>query len=468
MRLKVLLSALVFALLTACGPGSTDPANETETETAAVPADYLGDWSAALKIPTGAELGIVLHIEAGEEEGFDVSLDVPEQGANGIPGADGRIDEDGNFRTEFPLIGASLNLDREGDELIGIFFQGIPLPVTFQQGVTLEKPARPQEDEMVRDYSIELVKFPGGAEGVTLAGEYTIPRGPGPFPAVVLISGSGAQDRNEELMDHKPFLILSDYLTNNGFAVLRYDDRGTASSTGKFSTATTQDFADDAAAALKFLLSKRRIDTDRAGYIGHSEGGFIAPLATKIEPADFMVFLAGPSQPLPDVILRQSVDLGKQGGATDAQLEKQTEMQTELFASLKDLANDEDAFDIAKEIISSSGLIPASAVDVQAKRMASPWMLWMIAFDPRPVIAEYDGPVLALFAEKDLQVAPDANVADMQAALTHPQSVVKTLPGLNHLFQPAETGAMTEYYEIEITFDEGAMEEIATWINGLD
>ena len=468
MRLSAIFSALALSLLAACGPGSNDTAPQTDANVTVSKAEYIGDWTAILKVPMGPELGVILHIEEGEEEDFGVSLDVPEQGAMGLPGEDGRIDDDGNFRAEFPVIGASINLKPEGEELVGIFFQGIPLPVTFEPGNTLEVPDRPQEDALVRDYVIRDVSFPGGAEDVTLAGELTLPQGDGPFPAVVLISGSGPQDRNEELMNHKPFLILSDYLTSNGFAVLRYDDRGTAESTGKFKTATTKDFGDDAAAALNFLLQQDGIDAARAGYVGHSEGGFIAPLATQIEPADFMVFLAGPSQPLPDVILRQSADLSKAAGLPDARIEKQNETQEKLFEALANLSPEDDAFEVAKQIISESGLAPPAALEAQAKQVSTPWMLWMIGFDPRPEIAAYDGPVLALFAEKDLQVAPDANVPDMQAALSHPQSVVKTLPGLNHLFQPADTGAMTEYYGIETTFDEGAMEEIVTWINGLD
>ncbi len=468
MRIWAAIATATTLLVSACGsePAVSDPSEPQNLTVAS--SDYIGDWAATLNTPNGTEVGIILHIETSDSGAFDVSLDVPQQGAVGLPGEDGRIDEDGNFHVDFPVIGASINAKREANELVGVFFQGLPLPVTFTPAVDDPKPPRPQEAALVRDYTIKEVTFPGGAEDVTLSGELTLPTGEGSFPAVVLISGSGPQDRNEELMEHKPFLILSDYLTNNGFAVLRYDDRGTAESTGDFSEATTQDFANDAASALEFLRSQSGVDISRAGYIGHSEGGFIAPLATQIEPADFMVFLAGPSQPLPDVILRQSVDLGKAAGAPELQLNKQTELQTRLFEELKAATSEDEAYDTAERILSESGLVPAGAVEAQAKRMSSPWMLWMIGFDPRPEIAAYNGPVLALFAEKDLQVAPDANVQDMQAALSHPRSVVKTLPGLNHLFQPAETGAMTEYYDIETTFDEVAMAEIVSWMNSLD
>ena len=420
-----------------------------------------------MNVPNGQKIGIILHVEEGEGEPFAVSLDVPEQGAIGLAGKAGRIDEDGNFQVDFPMIGASLNLAREDDKLVGVFFQGIPLPVTFGPADDLPAPIRPQEDALVRDYVIQEVTFPGGADGVTLSGELTRPKGDGPFPGAVLISGSGPQDRNEELMAHKPFLILSDYLTRNGYAVLRYDDRGTAESTGEWDSATTQDFANDAAAALAFLRTQEGIETARAGYVGHSEGGFIAPLATKVEPANFMVFLAGPSQPLPDVIIRQSIDMGKAAGTPEAVLTQQTEMQANLFDALKSVPTSDEAYDVAKQILTESGLVPPAAIEAQAERMSSPWMLWMMTFDPRPEIAAYNGPILALFGDKDLQVAPDANETDMRLALKHPKSVVKTLPGLNHLFQPAETGAMTEYYSIETTFDESAMAEIVAWLDGL-
>ena len=456
-------------LIAACGAPQSELSGDITTDTTEAETDFSGDWAADLKVPGGPELGIILHIErADDDKLYSVTLDVPQQGAFGLEAENERVDENANFRAEFPIIGASINLKRDGDTLTGAFIQGLPLPVTFEPADDLPAPSRPQEAALVRDYVIKEVSFSGGAEDVTLAGELTMPRGDSAFPAAVLISGSGPQDRNEELMSHKPFLILADYLTTNGYAVLRYDDRGTAESTGDWDTATTQDFADDAAAALKFLRGQPNVDSSRVGYIGHSEGGFIAPLATKIEQADFMVFLAGPSQTLPDVILRQSLDMGRAGGAPEAQLKKQNDMQEQLFEAVRATATEEEAFEVAKSLISESGLVPAGAVEAQAKRISNPWMRWMIAFDPRPVIADYDGPVLALFGEKDLQVAPDANVPDMRAALTHPESVVKILPGLNHLFQPAETGAMTEYYDIEITFDEGAMEEIVAWMDSLN
>lgn len=467
MRLSSGIAALALAGLAACGAPFSESETSEDTVPVASATEYAGDWATTLKVPAGPEIGLIIHIsEPDGSGGYDVTLNVPQQGAKGLEGKNGRVDEDGRFQAEFPVIGASINLKREGDTLTGAFMQGLPFPVTFEPAENISPPPRPQEENLVRDYTIIEVEFPGGADGVTLAGELTMPDGAGPYPGAVLISGSGPQDRNEELMDHKPFLILSDYLTQSGYAVLRYDDRGTAESTGDFSEATTQDFADDAAAALKFLHAQPGIDPGRTGYIGHSEGGFIAPLATQTEPADFMVFLAGPSQTLPDVILRQSRDLGEAAGMPEGRIKLQTKLQEDLFAAVSTAPQDE-AFEAAKEIISKSPLVPAPAVEAQARQISSPWMLWMMQHDPIPSIAAYDGPVLALFAGKDLQVAPDANAPDMRAALSHPASVVKTLPGLNHLFQPAQTGAMTEYYDIEVTFDEAAMDEVVTWMNGL-
>jgi len=466
MRVKIIAAALALTAVSACGsPSETEQAPVAET---AIGSDaFIGDWAATLKVPGGPEVPIILHIEMGADDAYNLSLDSPDQGAFGLSGTNGRI-EDGTFLAEFPVVGANVKLTREGETLTGLFIQGLPLPVTFTPADPVEPPNRPQEDALVRDYVINEVTFDGGDEGVSLHGELTMPNGSGPFPGVVLISGSGPQNKDEELMGHKPFLILSDYLTRNGYAVLRYNDRDVGPSTGDFKTATTQDFAEDAAAAMRQLKDTKHIATGRTGYIGHSEGGFIAPLATQMEPADFMVFLAGPSQTLPDVIIRQSKDLGAAMGTPETTLTGQAKMQAELFAALEAATSDEEAISETRRIIAGSGLVAPAALNAQVEQMTSPWMRWMVTHDPLPSIRAYDGPVLALYGGKDLQVAPDANAPDMETALGHPASVVKTLPGLNHLFQPAETGAMTEYAKIEITFDEGAMQEVVTWLDSLN
>lgn len=323
---------------------------------------------------------------------------------------------------------------------------------------------RPQEPKE-RPYEVAEVSFRGGADGVTLTGELTMPAEGGPFPAIVMITGSGPQDRNEELVGHKPFLVLSDYLTGRGYAVLRYDDRGVGQSTGDFSTATTTaDFAADAAAALAWLRARPGIDPTRAGYAGHSEGGYVAPLAVPIEHPDFMILLAGPSQILSEVMMLQVEEIGRASGLTGAALVDEVNNTAGFMEILRNSKTPDEARDRIEPYMRNLRA-PEAKVLENLDLWATPWGLWIVDFDPRPALAAYDRPVLALYGAKDLQVSAVANAPDMMSSFAHGGSEVLVLPRLNHLFQPAETGSPDEYWQIETTFDEGAMNAIADWLD---
>ena len=253
----------------------------------------------------------------------------------------------------------------------------------------------------------------------TLAGELTIPEGSGPFPAVILISGSGAQDRDETLMGHKPFFVLADALSRRGIAVLRVDDRGVGGSTGSTMQATMEDSAGDVIAGLEFLKGRREIDKTKLGLIGHSEGGVIAPIvATKSMDVAFIVLMAGTGLPGDQIITLQTRLIAKSTGANDDEIK-------------------------------------------------SPWLQYFLRHDPRPVLEKVKCPVLALVGEKDLQVPPKENLAAIETALKqggNTVSTVKELPGLNHLFQNAKTGGIGEYSEIEETIAPSALTLIGDWI----
>jgi len=265
-------------------------------------------------------------------------------------------------------------------------------------------------------------------------------------------------------MSHKPFLIISDDLTRKGYAVLRYDDRGVAESTGDHSTATTEDFAMDAAAALAFLKTDARVDAARTAYVGHSEGGLIAPLAAPLERPAAMVLLAGPTETLASVAVYQSRELVLADGGTQAQADAAADALNEALGLLR---ADEDLDTVLEKTIAlyeAAGL-PRGMAESRARFTASPWMKWVMDYDPVPALKAYDGPVLALFGELDKQVAPSENVAAMEEALEHPGSEIVVLEGLNHLFQPAKTGGMAEYAAIEITFDEKALDTVSDWLD---
>ena len=309
--------------------------NDVENQVKSKPSlrPYTGNWAGALPV---FGLTLVLHISGEDIDSAIISIDSPDQDAYGMGATLQTLDEQG-INIDIEIVGAHLELARKGENLVGVFSQGIEVdivlsPISQSQLEELSaKRVRPQTDNLKRDYIIETVSFAGGDEGVVLAGELTLPRDEPPRALLILISGSGPQDRDESLMGHKPFLVLSDYLTRNGYGVLRYDDRGTAESTGNFMRATTLDFANDTAAAAKFLQVRPNLSNIPIGYIGHSEGGLIAPLAAKKIRPDMMVILAGPSQTLSEVIIRQSRDIAEKSGESAAQIDSDEQKQRALF-----------------------------------------------------------------------------------------------------------------------------------------
>ncbi len=328
---------------------------------------------------------------------------------------------------------------------------------------------RPQEPND-RPYVIKEVRFPGGAEGVTLAGELTMPREGGLFPAIIMITGSGPQDRNEEVAGHKPFLVFADYMTRRGYAVLRYDDRGFAQSSGVFQTATTKDFAADAAAAMHWIRLQANIDVNRIGYAGHSEGGYIAPLAAEEENAAFLILLAGPAKSLNEVALKQNTEFAKLEGMDENQVNDVRTYTGDLLCIFRYASTPEEAhrrawklFKARKQYLGSLAYIAEGGL----KHQPSTWLMWLINYDPIPALKAFSGPVLAVFGGKDIQVSASDNAPIMENVLLNSHSRVMTFPNLNHFFQPTETGAMSEYWWKTTTFDEQAMKAIADWMDEL-
>lgn len=321
---------------------------------------------------------------------------------------------------------------------------------------------RPQ-DPSDRPYAIEKVSFEGGDPAVRLAGELTLPHGEGPFPAVALLTGSGPQDRNETLAGHRPFLVISDHLTRNGLAVLRWDDRGVGKSTGDFGSATPEDFARDAAAAFDFLAEDERIDRTAIGFLGHSEGGIVAPLAARQSDPAFLVLLAAPAIPLlPDLYTTQLEDVLVAEGHAD-----QLSTIAPGVAGLHRILAEAASAEVAKRQITDhfTGIgHPSATVKAMANLWGTDWGRFYADFDPAPHLSAYGGPVLALFGATDLQVAAHENAGPMQAALRHARSKVTVFAGLNHLFQPSETGKISDYLKIRTTIAPQVLEEISTWI----
>lgn len=421
-----------------------------------------GDWTGQLD--AGAvKLRALLHVHT--RDGRTVAtLDSPDQNATGLPAT---ITVDAG-RVQITATGANGafdgDLSADGASLKGSW-SGAPTTFTrLAAGQTVAEPRRPQTPVKPYPYREEQVSYPGGGGGVRLAGTLTLPEGKGPFPAVVLIAGSGANGRDEKVFGHALFLVLADHLTRHGVAVLRFDKRGVGQSTGDFATATSTDFAADTEAGAAYLRSRPEIDRRRIGLIGHSEGGVIAPMVADRDPAiAFLVLMAGPGVRGDQIIMAQSRAIAAASGAPPAALDAGQAMQRRFLDALM-AAKDQSAAETAVRAV-LKGAMPDAAIEAQVKVATSPWYRSFIAYDPAPALQHLRIPVLALIGSKDLQVPADQNLPALRAALAgDPRAEVAELPGLNHLFQEATTGAPTEYGQIEQTLSPRALDRISSWI----
>jgi len=426
-----------------------------------------GDWEGALTLAQ-TTLRLVLHVKTGAY-GTVALLDSPDQLALGMPITS--IGRDGDKVTfAYTQIHATFAgvMSSDGQSIAGQFIQGKPLPLTLTKRMGPVVARRPQIPARPYPYREEEVAF-DSAPGVRLAGTLTLPPGPGPFPAAVLITGSGAQDRDESILGHKPFLVLADDLTRRGIAVLRYDDRGFAKSTGDFAKATTADFAVDAGAAAAFLRTRPDIDPRRVGLIGHSEGGIVAPMVAATEPATaFVVLMAGVGAPTEAAMAAQRAALTPYFGMSPERVRQNEQMTAHVLAAMAGAKDSSDAEARATVVLlregASMGVSPDN-VQFIARQLSSDWTRKLMAYDPAPTLRAVKAPILAVNGTKDLQVIADLNLAAIKAATAaNPDVTIVALPGLNHMFQTAKTGAVGEYADIEETIAPVALKTIGDWV----
>ncbi len=445
--------------------------------------DITGSWNGVLDIQ-GTRLRVVFNIEKNGDT-YVSTMDSPDQGAKGI------ATDETTFKENVLTIKANaLAMTFSGDwlpeknEIKGTFNQStFSIPLTLSKE-PVEQPARPQDP---RDfpYRQEEVTFQNTRDEVTLAGTLTLPEKRKVDQVVVLLSGSGPQNRNEELKvyNHRPFLVLSDYLTRQGIGVLRYDDRGVGESTGVHAAATTTDLSYDAEAAVTYLNNRSDLKGAKIGLVGHSEGGMIAPMvAARNKKVDFIVLLAGPGIPITELMLLQSKAVAETAGFPDNLVEADLQLKKDIYAYLlKD--TDKSAEEMKPELneIVEEGFkkyykseLPESQKEKtfqQYQQMLTPWFLDYIRTKPEDYLRKVKVPVLALNATLDTQVTSKENLAGLETTLKNggnKKVEIIEMEGLNHIFQKAQTGAVSEYGQIEETFNEEAMQIIAEWIKKMD
>ncbi len=439
--------------------------------------EITGTWSGNLEVQPGRKIVFIFDISQNGDK-LETVLSIPSQGVKDL------ASKATSFEAGELLIDASnLGFQYTGKwnatsgTLEGTFQEGVnavPLQLTKE---TMEevKLHRPQEPTRPYPYYEEEVTFINPKDGIVLAGTLTLPPpSDSKPPVVVLLSGSGPQDRDESFAGHKPFLVLADYLTRSGIGVLRYDDRGFGKSTGDFAAGTTVDFATDAQSAISYLKSRTDIETSIIGLIGHSEGAIIAPMVSNMsEDVAFIVMLAGTGLPGKAVSLVQAVDLRNFPVADEKRYEAYVKEAIEIASSEKETAlvrKELKAFYQQSETLAS--LIPPNTdretfIENLVATRTTPWIRYFYNYNPADEIRKIKVPALALYGSKDLQVPPSYHLQPIKEALAASKSKkheVVLLEGLNHLFQESSTGHISEYPQIEQTFAPSAMELIGTWI----
>ena len=467
---------MLIALVSLAIPLSASRADEP-----AKPSPLAGFWLGTLQI--GA-VPVRLAFAVKEADGkLTATLDSPDQGAAGLPFPETEL-KGGKVRIASKALGVAYTgkLSDDGKAIAGEWTQGgTSVPLAMSRTDKMPSLNRPQTPKPPFPYAAEDVKFQNSDAKVTLAGTLTLPKGDGPFPAVVLVTGSGPQDRDETLFGHKPFLVLADHLTRRSIAVLRYDDRGVGKSTGKFKGSTTADFATDAAAAVAYLHARKEIDPQRVGVAGHSEGGVVAPIVAADQPerVGFIVLLSGTGLPGYAVLDRQRADVMAASGASA----ETVGLYKRLYATLNPiLIGPGTPQERGAKVVAAAKNVVAKFPEAQRKELGfdkpevcdefgnlptDPWTDAFLRYDPATALKRVKCPVLALNGSLDLQVSADENLPAIEAALKaghNPPAKFVTLKGLNHLFQPAKTGAVSEYGTIETTFDEAAMKLVADWV----
>jgi len=469
MRKAVFVAGLILCLAGLSSAGVASEGKSVE-----------GTWLGTLQVPA-AKLRIVFHIKAEPDGSLSATRDSPDQGATGIPMSRAAVEKDRVILEATAIRGRyEGTLSEDGSTIDGKWTQGgISLDLTLTRVDEVPKPNRPQEPKKPYPYIEEEVSYENAKAGVTFAGTLTTPRAGGPFPAVLLITGSGAQDRDETVCGHRPFLILADYLTRRGIAVLRVDDRGAGGTKGDASQATSEDFAEDAVAGVEYLKTRSQIDPRRIGLIGHSEGGLIAPMVAVRSPnVSFIVLMAGTGVPGDKIFEAQIAGLLRIAGADQALIDLSLQNQRKAVEIVKQETDPEVAKQKVRKVVEDavSKLDDAQKraigysdayVDAQTNVVTSKWFRFFFLHDPASVLRKVKCPVLAINGELDMQVPAGQNLPAIEQALReagNSRIVVKEMRGLNHLFQKATTGAVTEYAQIEETISPVALETVGEWI----
>ncbi|HRX11920.1 MAG TPA: alpha/beta hydrolase [Draconibacterium sp.] len=435
-----------------------------------------GNWSGKLDLP-GTKLEIIFKIAADENGKLNAKMDVPAQGAKDLPVSETIVNGDSLKLSVVMIMGKFAGKITSDSIIEGTWKQsGATFPLILRKTGVVTEMKRPQTPQAPFPYLSEEVEYINPKSGLKLAGTLTLPENARNCSAVILISGSGAQDRDETIFGHKPFFVIADFLTRNGIAVLRVDDRGVGGSEGNAQNATSEDFAGDILAGLEFLKTKKEIDHRKIGLIGHSEGGIIAPMvANRSGDIAFIVLLAGPGIKGEQIVYKQVELLNRAAGLTEEQVTQKLHLQKKIFDILLNEKDTVNQMERLQQAFSNGTYATMSddgkkIVDTNLNVLKTRWFQFFLTYDPYPALVKLECPVLALNGGKDLQVPPKENLNAIEKALKEGGNKnFKTveIENLNHLFQTCGTGAVAEYAQIEETISPAVLEILRDWIKNL-
>ena len=444
-----------------------------------------GIWEGKLNV-NSISVRINFHFDKQKDDIYTGTMDSPDQGVMGVPCQQVVLTGD-SIDIEVNMTIKMRGVLADDTSIIGYWNQGNKtFPISLNKVKELSKnPNRPQTPKPPYSYNSEDIEYDNADKSVHFGATFTYPKGAGPFPTAILITGSGQQDRDETLLSHKPFAVIADYLTKKGIAVLRVDDRGMGKSTGDVQNATSADFANDVEVGLAYLKNRKEVDQKRMGMIGHSEGGLIASIVAARNPdIDFVIMLAGPGVKGSDVLLKQTEDIMISEGTPAETVRAYCIIFKQL---LQDFTTNNDTSLIRKKVTSDFAHWKSAQTETTLKALkigldssddyklinlfmhdfSSPWTNYFVKSDPRPLIEKFRYKVLALDGSKDLQVNAEMNLAGINKALKKsksPSFETKELPGLNHLFQHCKKCTIEEYGELEETFSPEALEIMWKWL----
>ena len=473
-QVKILLKPERLFIIVAFLILSLPLAAQTKTEKEILPGIWMGKLESGVMF-----IRLVFNISLNEQDTLKASLESPDQGSFILPLGNVRLENDSIVINATMIAGRYSGKIKTETRIEGKWEQsGMTFELNIEKQDAPIKLNRPQEPKPPFPYRAEEVFFRNEKAGITLAGTLTIPEGDGPFPAAILITGSGPQNRDEEIMGHKPFAVIADHLTRNGIAVLRYDDRGVGKSEGVYTSATSADLATDAQAAFSYLQGVKAINKEGIGFIGHSEGGLIAPIAvTEGASAAWIISLAGPGVNGESVLLKQAEDISRAMGTSEEDLNSARKINQKLYTIIrktpdkvkaeskltKTLTKELIKLDVQDEVINER----VASIKLTMAGDAYPWWRYFFVTEPATFWTKVTCPVLILNGEKDLQVSAAINTSAIAGALQkggNNSFRVHIFPGLNHLFQHSETGLPGEYSSIEETMSAEVLSTMSAWI----